>query len=47
MKENPKVFYSFINKQRSRRVEIGPFEKDGKFMHDGKEISNCLKTEYT
>ena len=47
MKENPKVFYSFINKQRNRRVEIGPFKKDGKFIYDGKEISNCLKTEYT
>merc|ERR1711973_214030 len=47
IKENPKVFYSFINKQRNRRVEIGPFKKDGKFIYDGKEISNCLKTEYT
>ena len=26
MKENPKVFYSFINKQRNRRVEIGPYK---------------------
>ena len=27
MKDNPKVFYSFINKQRNRRVEVGPFKK--------------------
>ena len=47
MKENPKVFYSFINKQRNRRVEVGPFKKDKKFIYDGKEISNCLKTEFT
>ena len=36
MKENPKVFYSFINKQRNRRVEVGPFKKDGKFIYNGK-----------
>ena len=47
MKDNPKVFYSFINKQRNRRVEVGPFKKDEKFIYDGKEISNCLKTEFT
>ena len=27
MKDNPKVFYSFINKQRNRRVEVGPIKK--------------------
>ena len=43
MKDNPKVFYSFIN----RRVEVGPFKKDEKFIYEGKEISNCLKTEFT
>ena len=47
MKENPKVFYAFINKQRNRRVEVGPFKKDGTFIYNGKEISNCLKTEFT
>ena len=47
MKENPKVFYAFINKQRNRRVEVGPFKKDGTFIYDGKEISNSLKTEFT
>ena len=36
MKETAKVFYSFINKQRSRRVEVGPFKKDKKFIYDGK-----------
>ena len=47
MKENPKVFYAFINKQRSRRIEVGPFKKDGTFIYNGKELSNCLKTEFT
>ena len=47
MKDNLKVFYSFINKQRNRRIEVGPFIKDEKFIYDGKEISNCLKTEFT
>ena len=47
MKENPRMFYSFINKQRNRRNEIGPFKKDGEFIYDGKEICDSLKTEYT
>ena len=47
MKENPRMFYSFINKQRNRRNEIGPFKKDGKYIYDGKEICESLKTEYT
>ncbi|MCP4337021.1 MAG: hypothetical protein GY679_04215, partial [Mycoplasma sp.] len=47
MKDNPRVFYSFINKQRNRRIEIGPFKKDKEFIYDGKEICECLKTEYT
>ena len=47
MKENPKVFYAFINKQRRRRIEVGPFKKDGTFIYNGKELSNCLKTEFT
>ena len=41
------MFYSFINKQRNRRVEVGPFKKDERFIYNGKEISNCLKTEFT
>ena len=47
MKDNPRVFYSFINKQRNRRIEIGPFKKDETFIYNGKEISNSLKTEFT
>ena len=47
MKKNPRMFYSFINKQRNRRNEIGPFKKDGEFIYDGKEICDSLKTEYT
>ena len=47
MKENPKVFYAFINKQRNRRIEVGPFKRGETFIYNGKEISNCLKTEFT
>jgi len=47
MKENPKVFYAFINKQRSRRIEVGPFKKNGTFIYNGKELGNCLKAEFT
>ena len=35
-KENPRMFYSFINKQRNRRIEVGPFKTDGKFKYNGK-----------
>ena len=38
LKENPKVFYSFINKQRNRKVEVGPFIKEEMFIYNGKEL---------
>ena len=47
MKDNPRMFYSFINKQRNRRIEIGPFKNDNEFIYDGKEICESLKSEYT
>ena len=46
MKENPRMLYSYINKQKNRKKEIGPFKKDDKFIYDGKEICNSLKAEY-
>ena len=42
MKENPRMFYSFINKQRNRRIEIRPFKRDNEFIYDGKEICESL-----
>jgi hypothetical protein len=30
------VFYSFINKQRNRRIEMGPFKKEEAFKNNGK-----------
>ena len=47
MIENPRMIYSFVNKQRNRRNEIGPFNVDGKLIYDGKDICNTLKTEYS
>ena len=47
MIENPRMIYSFVNKQRNRRNEIGPFNIDGKLIHDGKEVCNTLKIEYS
>ena len=47
MKENPRMFYSFINQQRNRRNEIGPFNINGELIYDAKEICNQLKTEYS
>ena len=47
MKENPRVFYSFINKQRNRKIEIGPFNIDKKIIYNGKEMCNSLETECT
>ena len=46
MKKNPKMFYSYINKQRNRKNEIGPFKKGEELIFGGEEICNCLKSQY-
>ena len=46
MTENPRMLYSYINKQRNRQKEIGPFKKDNKLIYDGKEICSSLKRTY-
>ena len=46
MKQNPKMFFAFINKQRKRKKEIGPFKNGDDFVYDGKEICNSLKAQY-
>ena len=47
MKENPRMFYSLINQQRSRKNEIGPFKINGEMIYDAKEICNTLRAEYS
>ena len=46
MKENPRMLYSYINKQRNRQKEIGPFKRDDVLIYDGKEICNDLRIQY-
>ena len=47
MEQNPRMFYAFINKQKNRKNEIGPFKDGNEYIYDGKEICNSLKKEYT
>ena len=46
MKENPRMIYSYINKQQNRQKEIGPFKRGNELIYDGKEICNCLREQY-
>ena len=46
MKENPKMFYAYINKQKNRKNEIGPFKINNEYIYEGHEICNSLKKEY-
>ena len=44
--KNPKILFSYSKKENNRRKEIGPFEKDGKYVQEGSEICNMLLMEY-
>ena len=44
--KNPKLLFSYTKKENNRRKEIGPFEKDGKYIQEGSEICNMLLEEY-
>ena len=46
MKENPRMLFSYINKQRNRKNEIGPFKNGDEFIYDGKEICKELMSEF-
>ena len=46
MKENPRMIYSYINKQQNRKKEIGPFKIGNELIYDGKVICNCLREQY-
>ena len=46
MKDNPKMFYSLINKQNNRKNEVCPFKEEEEIINDGEEICNRLVSEY-
>merc|ERR1711954_422328 len=47
MKENPKLLFSYVKRQRNRINEIGPFKLNNKYIYDKNEICNLLKIEFT
>ncbi|CAL4084962.1 unnamed protein product [Meganyctiphanes norvegica] len=44
--KNTKLHFSYSKKENSRRKEMGPFEKDGDYTHNNKDICNMLVQEY-
>ena len=38
MKDNPKVLFDYINKQKDRDTKIVPFKINNEYIYDGKEI---------
>ena len=38
MKNNPKVLFDYINKQKDRDTKIGPFKILNEYIYDRKEI---------
>ena len=46
MKDNPKMFYSLVNKQKNRKNEVGPFKEGEEIINDGREICDRLVSEY-
>ena len=46
MKDNPKVLFDYINKQKDRDTKIGPFKINNEYIYDGKEICKILVDQY-
>ena len=46
IKENPKALYSYVNRESKRKVEIGPFKVDNKYIYEGKDICRILVEQY-
>ena len=44
--KNNKLLFSYAKKENQRRNEIGPFEKDGEYIHSSSEICKMLVNEY-
>ena len=43
---NPKLLFSYAKKENSRKRDLGPFKKDGNYIHDVIEICDMLVDEY-
>ena len=41
MKENPKIFYDYIRKQKDRDTKIGPFKIGNNYIYDAKKYAKC------
>ena len=46
-KTNPKLFYSYLNKKKTNKVNVGPIRReDGSLCHDDKEMTEILNKHY-
>ena len=43
---NPKLLFAYAKKENNRKRELGPFKKDGDFIHNDDEICSMLVDEY-
>ena len=46
MKENPKIFFDYIRKQKDNDKKIGPFKIGNEYVYDTKEICRILVEQY-
>ena len=46
MKENPKVFFDYIRRQKDKDTKIGPFKRGKDYIYDAKEICKMLIEQY-
>merc|ERR1711873_366665 len=47
MKENPRMLFSYVKKQRNRINEIGPCKLNNQYIYDKSEICNLFKIDFT
>ena len=46
MKDNPKIFFDYIRKQKDRDTKIGPFKINNEYIYNSKEICKILVEQY-
>ena len=46
MKENPKVLFDYIRRQKDKDTKIGPFKRGKDYIYDAKEICKMLIEQY-
>ena len=46
MKKNPKVLYSYMNRENKRKVTIGPFNLGEGYIYDNETIGKILVGQY-